>query len=161
MPALQFCAHLTKVIIFSFQLRAILYGKMQIQEFHAPGLNFYSNQPSLAPSQHITLDFVCKCIETVKLRSPLWWEWAELQMLQKYFVANGQINSLGNKPFCSISKPLPHAFCFVLAVLFRYSQCYTVALKHSDTKKKKKSLLYVAMTEQLYFFVVIAMTYGK
>lgn len=135
MPALHFCAHLTKVIIFSFQLRQILYGKMQIQEFHAPGLNFYSNQLSLAPSQHITLHFICKCIETVQLWSPLWWEWAELQMLQKGFIANGQINSPGKNPFYSFSESLPHAFCFVLAVLFYYSQCYKASLKKRGTKK--------------------------
>lgn len=156
MPALQYCAYLTKVIIFSFQLRPILYGKMQIQEFHAPGLNFYSNQLSLPPSQRITQDFICKCIETVQLRSPLWWEWTELQMLQKYFVDNGQINSPGNKSFCSFSEPLPHAFCFVLTVLFVIPS--VIKLLWKIVTPKKKSLWYITVTVVFY---VISMTYGK
>lgn len=78
---------------------------MQIQEFHAPGLNFYSNQLSLAPFHHIALDLICKCIETVQLPSPLWWERAELQMLQKGFVAYGQINSPKTNPFVPFLSP--------------------------------------------------------
>lgn len=65
MPGPQFCAYLTKVIVFSFQLSQIIYEKMQMQEFYAPGLNFYSNHHLPPPLRHSALDFPCKCLAMV------------------------------------------------------------------------------------------------
>lgn len=80
----------------------------------------------------------CKCYKSVL--------WSDQQPWEK-------------KTFYSFSESLPHAFCFLLAVLFYYSQCYKASLKKRDTKKK--SLWYVTMIKQLHCYVAIPMTCGK
>lgn len=70
-----------------------------MQEFYAPGLNFYSNQHFPPPSQHTALDFICKCLEMVQLLSPSGGNLQNCRCYKSFVADSCQLICPGNVPF--------------------------------------------------------------